>query len=201
MGDPKRDYLTTDEVYKQIQYDNPEIHVAYYPRSSPVAYKDRPEKIGCIACGKSYMDTGERQDWDYDGLTKQRWECPSCHNFITVSHRKPKSINEIKAFSEIAVESTHAWAAANKKSVLKYAHTDTGFCRVYYTWKNSQGQKVWYCAQEGRPGCDVEFLRCCGDLEPEYEVHPKDPPPLSPGSTSTDKIVNAWIKKKWGKDG
>jgi len=85
-------------------------------------------------------------------------------------------------------------------SELKYDHTDAGFCRVYYTWRNSQGQKIWYCAQEGRPDCDVEFLRCCSSLEPEYEVFPKEAPPLSPGKTSTDKIVNKWIRKKWSEE-
>ena len=82
---------------------------------------------------------------------------------------------------------------------LKYNYTDNGFCRVNYTWKNSKNQTVHYCAQdEGDQG--VIFYRCTGDPwnEPEYSVKPLEAPPLSPGSEDTDKVINNWIKEKWG---
>ena len=83
---------------------------------------------------------------------------------------------------------------------LKYEHTDNGYCRVYYSWINSQRQKISYCIQDEGRGI-IQVYRCSGDKtydEPEYVVHPKDAPPLSPGDTETDKNVNEWITKKWG---
>ena len=84
---------------------------------------------------------------------------------------------------------------------LKYNYTDTGNCRVYYTWKNSKGQKVSYCAMDnGYNGIpDIKFYRCSGGDwdEPEYTVNPLEAPPLSPGNTEIDKAVNDWINNKW----
>jgi hypothetical protein len=80
---------------------------------------------------------------------------------------------------------------------LKYDYTNNGFCRVHYNCENSQGQELNYCAQD--EGRDVNFYRCTGGdhNEPIYLVQPDEAPPLSPGDTETDKIVNAWIAKKW----
>lgn len=81
---------------------------------------------------------------------------------------------------------------------LKYRYTDNGYCRVYYDWKNSKGQKVSYCAQDEGRG-QVVFYRCTGGTwdEPEYQVKPKDAPPFSPGTEDTDIAVNQWIREKW----
>ena len=83
-------------------------------------------------------------------------------------------------------------------SDLKYNYTDAGFCRVYYTWLDSEKKKIHYCAQEEFKGV-IKFYRCSGGTynEPEYEVFPKFAPPLSPGNTVLDKIVNDYIKQKW----
>ncbi len=81
---------------------------------------------------------------------------------------------------------------------LKYEYTEPGYCRVVYSFENSEGQKAYYCAQEERKGL-VVFYRCTDDWhEPAYEVKPKDAPELSPNSTEVDKAVNEWIENKWG---
>lgn len=64
---------------------------------------------------------------------------------------------------------------------FKYHSTDTGFCRVYYTFKTpgSKGKPFLYCWQDdGRSGkIDLKFYRCSQlwylEGEPEYEVTPK----------------------------
>lgn len=83
-------------------------------------------------------------------------------------------------------------------SELQYNYTDNGYCRVYYTWKNSEGQTVDYCAQDEGKG-QIVFYRCTGGdwNEPDYEVRPKNAPPFSPGNTETDIAVNKWIAEKW----
>jgi hypothetical protein len=82
-------------------------------------------------------------------------------------------------------------------STLKYEYTETGYCRVAYSWENSQGQTCYYCAQEEGKNL-VVFYRCSDDYhEPMYQVHPKDAPPLSPGNTEVDRAVNEWIRTKF----
>jgi hypothetical protein len=79
-------------------------------------------------------------------------------------------------------------------SELVYSHTDDGYCRVYYTYENKDGQTCHYCAQEEYKGA-VQFYRCTDEpwLEPDYPVKLKILPPKSPGDSETDRAVNAWI--------
>ena len=84
-------------------------------------------------------------------------------------------------------------------SVLKYEYTETGYCRVYYSFETADGKKFWFCAQD-EGGGGVVFYQCTAEpwCEPSHEFHLKDAPPLSPGNDSTDKAVNEWITNKWG---
>lgn len=88
------------------------------------------------------------------------------------------------------------------KSNIEYNYTDDGYCRVYYTWENSKGQTVDFCAQDEGAG-QVVFYKCTGGdwNEPEYQINPKFAPAFSPGDSQTDKAVNEWIAKKWGSNG
>ncbi|TRZ52432.1 MAG: hypothetical protein D4S01_02955 [Dehalococcoidia bacterium] len=77
---------------------------------------------------------------------------------------------------------------------LVYKYTETGYCRVYYTFMVDGKAVALYCAQEEAPGLIV-FYQCSYDWEePMHAVKFKKLlPPKSPGETDIDKAVNAWI--------
>jgi len=82
-------------------------------------------------------------------------------------------------------------------SQLKYEYTEPGYCRVVFSYENTQGQTAYYCAQEEAKD-NIVFYRCSDDwYEPMYEVRPKIAPPLSPGDTDVDHAVNEWITSKF----
>lgn len=79
---------------------------------------------------------------------------------------------------------------------LKIHSVDSGFCRVYYVFKNSAGETVLYCLQnDGREG--VNFYSCTQSIgEPSHIVKP-DPlkveferPKIE---CSLTEAVNKWI--------
>lgn len=72
---------------------------------------------------------------------------------------------------------------------------DNGFCRVYYNYVNSQGQKLLYCLQdEGENYGGVKCYRCSKDGEPDYTVTPKGVTFEKPtGTTETEKAVLKYL--------
>ena len=81
---------------------------------------------------------------------------------------------------------------------LAYHSTDTGYCRVYYTWLNSEDQTCYYCIQD-EGGGGMVFYRCTDSpwCEPDYPIKPyPEILTLSPGNDELDIAVNKWITNK-----
>lgn len=84
---------------------------------------------------------------------------------------------------------------------FKLHSIDSGFCRIYYTTKNSEGQKIIYCLQdEGDRFGGVQLYRCSKEGEPEFITHFKegikaiDSMEKPMGETELEKRVRHWIE-------
>jgi hypothetical protein len=76
---------------------------------------------------------------------------------------------------------------------MKYAYTESGYCRVHYRYQNTQGEWLLYCIMEDRT--DVKMYRCSMDGEPWYVVVPArkdlnlEPPPDKYGKELYDRFL------------
>jgi hypothetical protein len=82
----------------------------------------------------------------------------------------------------------------NKKMILVWKFSDSGFCRSYYKHKESG---VFYCVQYGiRPTDDVDLYVCSDDGEPVYRARTDNKsiqrPPIG---TDSEDFINAFIDK------
>ncbi len=54
---------------------------------------------------------------------------------------------------------------------FKIVEVNNGFCRIVYSCKNDENQKIFYCLQDEGDGFGgIKLYRCTGEFEPEYEV-------------------------------
>lgn len=82
----------------------------------------------------------------------------------------------------------------NKKMILFWKFSDSGFCRSYYKHKETGTN---YCIQYGvRPTDDVELYVCTDDGEPSHRARTDDKLiQLPPIGTDGEDFINAFIDK------
>ena len=81
---------------------------------------------------------------------------------------------------------------------FKIHSIDNVFCRINYTFKNAQGQKLYYCLQdEGKNYGGVICYRSSVDLEPCYKVMAKlSDFEIPTGDSEIEVVVREYLTKE-----
>ncbi len=55
-------------------------------------------------------------------------------------------------------------------TIMRFHSTDEDHCRVYYTTRNKNNERLIYCLQQADNAGEIKFYRCSEDGEPSHEV-------------------------------
>lgn len=55
---------------------------------------------------------------------------------------------------------------------LKIEYIDNGFCRIVYSIRNEQDQKIFYCLQDEGKHDGIKMYRCTKEHEPSHVAKP-----------------------------
>jgi len=84
---------------------------------------------------------------------------------------------------------------------FKLHSIDQGNCRIYYTTRNSTGQKLLYCLMENH---GIGLYRCSQDGEPDYEIPTPDATKhhfdIPTGDSQLENDVKTWVSQERGEE-